>query len=127
MLSRLRLALQDGQSGGKMRGAIEVDETNIGGKARVSKRGAVTALAWVFRGQPTFAFEGIINFSAATIEWVKNQLGLIRSADEVEKLQHQEFWRQRLCAGRALMQLRERCSLVNCSSNAIAAVLRQQS
>jgi glycerol kinase len=59
---------------------------NIGDRPRVSKRGAVTALAWVLRGKPTYAFEGIINFSAATIEWVKNQLGLIKSADEVEKI-----------------------------------------
>ena len=59
---------------------------NIGGKSRISKRGAVTALAWVHRGKPTYAFEGIINFSAATIEWVKNQLGLIQSANEVEKI-----------------------------------------
>jgi glycerol kinase len=59
---------------------------NIGGKTRTSKRGAVTALAWVWRGQPTYAFEGIINFSAATIEWLKNQLGLIQSASEVEKI-----------------------------------------
>ena len=59
---------------------------NIGSKARISKRGAVTALAWVHRGKPTYAFEGIINFSAATIEWVKNQLGLIQSAGEVEKI-----------------------------------------
>ena len=54
--------------------------------ARLRKRGAVTALAWVWRGKPTYAFEGIINFSAATIEWLKNQLGLIRDASEVEKL-----------------------------------------
>jgi glycerol kinase len=59
---------------------------NIGGRSRISKRGAVTALAWVWRGRPTYAFEGIINFSAATIEWVKNQLGLIQSAGEVEAL-----------------------------------------
>ena len=59
---------------------------NIGGRPRLSKRGAVTALAWVWRGQPTYAFEGIINFSAATIEWLKNQLGLIQSAGEVEKM-----------------------------------------
>ncbi len=59
---------------------------NIGGTARVSKRGAVTALAWVLDGQPVYAFEGIINFSAATIEWVKNQLGWIQSANEVEKI-----------------------------------------
>ena len=59
---------------------------NIGGKCQPSKSGAVTALAWVWRGQPTYAFEGIINFSAATIEWLKNQLGMIQSAGEVEKL-----------------------------------------
>lgn len=59
---------------------------NIGDKMRLSKQGAVTALAWVWRGKPTYAFEGIINFSAATIEWLKNQLGLIESAGEVEKL-----------------------------------------
>jgi len=59
---------------------------NVGRKFAPTKRGAVVALAWVWRGQPTYALEGIINFSAATIEWVKNQLGLIQSADEVEKM-----------------------------------------
>src|SRR6185312_11770102 len=59
---------------------------NIGGHPRISKRGAVTALAWVWRGQPTYAFEGIINFSAATIEWLKNQIGLFQSTGEVEQM-----------------------------------------
>ena len=59
---------------------------NIGDQLRISEKGAVTALAWVLNGKPTYAFEGIINFSAATIEWLKNQLGLIQSAGEVEKL-----------------------------------------
>ena len=38
----------------------------------------------MWRGQPTYALEGIINFSAATIAWLKNQLGLIRDDAEVE-------------------------------------------
>jgi glycerol kinase len=59
---------------------------NLGSRFRVSKKGAVTALAWVWRGRPTYAFEGLINFSAATIEWLKNQLGMIRHAAEVEAL-----------------------------------------
>ena len=59
---------------------------NIGGKFQPSGNGAVTALAWVWRGQPTYAFEGLINFSAATIEWLKNQLGLIQDSSEVEPL-----------------------------------------
>ena len=59
---------------------------NIGDKFGTSEQGAVTALAWVWQGQPTYAFEGIINFSAATIEWLKNQLGMIQDAGEVEAL-----------------------------------------
>jgi glycerol kinase len=59
---------------------------NIGGKFRHPKKNAVIALAWVLRGKPTYAYEGIINFSAATISWLQNQLGLIASADEVEKI-----------------------------------------
>jgi glycerol kinase len=59
---------------------------NIGESFRQSGQGAVTALAWVWRGQPTYAFEGIINFSAATIEWLKNQLGLIPAVADIEAL-----------------------------------------
>ena len=59
---------------------------NIGNKFRPTTKNSVTALAWVLRGKPTYASEGIINFSAATIAWLQNQLGLIASADEVEKL-----------------------------------------
>jgi glycerol kinase len=59
---------------------------NLGGKFRTSPKGAVTALAWVRDGRPTYAFEGLINFSAATIEWLKNQLRLIDDSSEVEKL-----------------------------------------
>jgi len=59
---------------------------NIGHNLRVSKKGAVTALAWTWQGKPTYAFEGIINFSAATIEWLKNQLGLIQNPSEVGAL-----------------------------------------
>jgi glycerol kinase len=59
---------------------------NVGEKFKLSKRGTVTALAWVLRGKPAYAFEGIINYSAATVSWLKNQLGLIQNSSEVEKL-----------------------------------------
>jgi glycerol kinase len=59
---------------------------NVGAKFQPSAKGAVTALAWVHRGKPTYALEGIINFSAATIEWLKNQLELIHDSSEVERL-----------------------------------------
>jgi len=59
---------------------------NVGGKYRLPKKEGVVALAWVLNGKPIYAAEGIINFSAATISWLKNQLGLIEKTSDVEKL-----------------------------------------
>lgn len=59
---------------------------NLGGTPRFSEGGAVTTVAWAHGGQPTYCFEGITNYSAATIEWLKNQLGLIASAKDVSAL-----------------------------------------
>jgi transposase-like protein len=44
MLSRLRLALQDRESGGKLGGEVEVDESFIGGKARNMHKGKLRRL-----------------------------------------------------------------------------------
>ena len=57
---------------------------NIGDKLRYGGDGAVSTIAWTHAGKPTYCFEGIINYSAATIAWLKDQLGLIKSADETE-------------------------------------------
>jgi glycerol kinase len=59
---------------------------NIGDTFRRADGGAVTALAWVLGGRPMYALEGLINYSAATVEWLKDQLGLIRDAAESEAL-----------------------------------------
>ncbi|KAF0172741.1 MAG: glycerol kinase [Limisphaerales bacterium] len=59
---------------------------NIGSQFKPAGQGAVTALAWVHKGTPTYASEGIINFSAATVAWLKDQLGLVRDAAESEAL-----------------------------------------
>jgi glycerol kinase len=59
---------------------------NVGDTFRCAERGAVTALAWVWRSKPTYAFEGLINFSAATITWLRDRLGLIRTSAEVSAL-----------------------------------------
>jgi len=58
---------------------------NIGSAFRLDDGGA-TALAWVYDGRPTYASEGLITFSAATIGWLRAQLGLIRDDTEVESL-----------------------------------------
>lgn len=59
---------------------------NIGDNLVHSDTGIVTTLAWVFKGKPTYAFEGITNFTGATIAWLQNQLEIIESAAETEEL-----------------------------------------
>jgi glycerol kinase len=59
---------------------------NIGHEKRLSASGSVTALAWVYQGQPTYAFEGIINFTGATIAWMQDQMRLIADPTETEAL-----------------------------------------
>jgi len=59
---------------------------NLGSKPRLSDRGVVTALAWVHGGVPTYAFEGIIINSAATLAWLRDQLGLIADFAAAERL-----------------------------------------
>ena len=59
---------------------------NIGDTLRYSQNGLLTAIGWVDQGKPTYAFEGLINYSAATIVWLRDQLELIESAEETEQL-----------------------------------------
>jgi glycerol kinase len=59
---------------------------NAGNRIEPSDKDAIVALAWVHAGKPTYAVEGIINYSSATVSWLKNQLGLIDDAGETESL-----------------------------------------
>lgn len=59
---------------------------NIGDQPLNPGSGVVTALAWEFDGQPTYAFEGIIIHSASTLTWLRDQLGVLESIDDVEAL-----------------------------------------
>ncbi len=59
---------------------------NIGDKVKFSPNGIVTTIGWVYDGKPTYAFEGIINFTGATINWMRDQLQLIASPAETEEL-----------------------------------------
>ena len=46
--------------------------------------GAVEALGWVWQGTPTYALEGIINYSSATLVWLRDQMELIDDPAECE-------------------------------------------
>ena len=59
---------------------------NLGNHKVLSERAAVTAVAWVLDGKPVYAFEGITNFTGATIAWLRDQLQLISDAAESEAL-----------------------------------------
>jgi glycerol kinase len=59
---------------------------NLGDELKYSANGIVTTIGWVYQGRPTYAFEGITNFTGAIIAWLRDQLNLIDSADETEAL-----------------------------------------
>ena len=59
---------------------------NVGPVRPRADRAAVTALAWVLAGVPTYALEGIVTYSGATVAWLRDQLGLISDVAETEAL-----------------------------------------
>jgi glycerol kinase len=59
---------------------------NIGPNIKLTESGIVTTVGWVYQGVPTYAFEGIINFTGATVQWLRDQLDLIASVSETEAL-----------------------------------------
>ena len=59
---------------------------NIGDQPIRSDNGIVTTVGWAYKGKPTYAFEGIINFTGATIVWMRDQAHLIQNTQETQAL-----------------------------------------
>jgi glycerol kinase len=59
---------------------------NTGGKAISSRRNLLTTIAWKIDGEVTYALEGSIFIGGAVVQWLRDQLHIIRSAEEVEAL-----------------------------------------
>ena len=57
---------------------------NIGPEQKRSTCGLATSIAWAKDGVVSYALEGNINYSAAVISWLKNDLQMIQSPAEVE-------------------------------------------
>lgn len=55
---------------------------NIGSKPRLSEYGMVTTVCWSMHNRIDFAYEGVIVSCGATIEWLKNSLGLFSDSKE---------------------------------------------
>lgn len=59
---------------------------NIGNKARISKNNLLTTIAWKINGEVTYALEGSIFIGGAVVQWLRDELGLIKTSGEVEQL-----------------------------------------
>lgn len=59
---------------------------NIGEKPVLSQRGLLTTVAWSMDGRVTYALEGSIFVTGAAINWLRDGLGIIQEAREMEPL-----------------------------------------
>jgi glycerol kinase len=59
---------------------------NTGTKPIESRNNLVTTIAWQVGGEINYALEGSIFIAGAVVQWLRDGLGIIRSAEEVEKL-----------------------------------------
>jgi glycerol kinase len=59
---------------------------NTGEQPVVSTNNLLTTIAWRVGGQTVYALEGSIFIAGAVVQWLRDELGIIRSSSEVEAL-----------------------------------------
>jgi glycerol kinase len=59
---------------------------NVGGEVVRSKAGLVTSIGWSVGKQVTYVLEGSVFNAGSTIQWLRDELGLIESAPECDRL-----------------------------------------
>lgn len=59
---------------------------NTGSKPIVSKHKLLTTIAWQIGDEITYALEGSIFVAGAVVQWLRDQLGIIKSSTEIEAL-----------------------------------------
>ncbi|MDR2283307.1 MAG: glycerol kinase GlpK [Sphingobacterium sp.] len=59
---------------------------NIGKKPVISNNKLVTTVAWKIGKEVNYALEGSIFIGGAVVQWLRDELGIIRKSNEVEKL-----------------------------------------
>jgi glycerol kinase len=59
---------------------------NIGDEIKYSDNGMVTTICWSTENKVQYALEGVIVTCGATIEWLKNELGLFSDSKETEAM-----------------------------------------
>ncbi|MDG3581122.1 MULTISPECIES: glycerol kinase GlpK [Galbibacter] len=59
---------------------------NIGNKPIISKNKLITTIAWKLGGQINYALEGSIFIAGAVVQWLRDGLGIVNSASDIEEL-----------------------------------------
>jgi glycerol kinase len=59
---------------------------NIGSRPILSEHGLVTTAAWRIRDKTTYALEGSAFIAGAAVQWLRDGLGIIRAAKDIEAL-----------------------------------------
>ena len=59
---------------------------NTGGQAVASRNKLLTTVAWRVGEQTTYALEGSIFIAGAVVQWLRDELQIIRTAEEIEPL-----------------------------------------
>jgi glycerol kinase len=59
---------------------------NTGEKAITSKNNLLTTIAWQVDGKTEYALEGSVFIAGAVVQWLRDELKIIRTSAEVEKL-----------------------------------------
>ncbi len=58
---------------------------NTGEKIVPSKNGLLTTIAWGVNGKVEYALEGSIFIGGAVVQWLRDEIGLIKTSKEIEK------------------------------------------
>ena len=59
---------------------------NVGATPTKSKHGLVTTVAWQIDGKTTYALEGSAFIAGAAVQWLRDGLGIVKSAADIEAL-----------------------------------------
>ena len=62
---------------------------NTGSKPITSKHKLLSTIAWQIGNEVTYAIEGSIFMGGAVVQWLRDQLGIIKSSSEIEELAKQ--------------------------------------
>jgi glycerol kinase len=59
---------------------------NTGDTPVQSEHGLLTTMAWRLDGKPTYALEGSVFMGGATVQWLRDEMKLIQSSAETERI-----------------------------------------